>query len=65
MLPGAEDSEFLVIGNWAVERPDGSTLTRDTAAAFKLVDQKGELKIQKVEVFAVGLAVPEDISRTS
>ncbi|KEF52957.1 uncharacterized protein A1O9_10863 [Exophiala aquamarina CBS 119918] len=52
LLPGAEHSDFVVIGNWAVKRPDGSTLERDTAANFHLVDQRGELKIQKMEVYA-------------
>ena len=58
MLPGANDSDFIVIGNWAIKRPDGSTLESDTAANFKLVDQRGDLKIQKGEVYAVGAAVP-------
>jgi hypothetical protein len=61
VLPGAEGSDFIVIGNWAIKRPDGSTLERDTAANFKLVDQRGELKIQKLEVYAVSVAVPQSI----
>jgi hypothetical protein len=57
VLQGTEGSDFIVIGNWAIKRPDGSTLERDTAANFKLVDQSGELKIQKVEVYAVGFSI--------
>lgn len=57
VLPGAEEFDFIVIGNWATLRPDGSTLARDTAANFKLVDQMGELKVHKVEVYAVSVAV--------
>ncbi|KAK5042926.1 hypothetical protein LTR84_012015 [Exophiala bonariae] len=58
VLPRAEHSDFVVIGNWAIKRPDGSTLQRDTAARFHLVDQEGDLKIREMEVYAVGVPIP-------
>ena len=53
VLPKAKDLNVLVVASFALKRPDGSTLERDTAARFELVEQEQIIKIQRLEIYAV------------
>ena len=57
MLPGAEGFKFIVVACYALKGPDGSLIERDTAANYHLVEREGNLKIQRLEIYAVSIVV--------
>ena len=55
VAPGNKKMNFIVVASYAIKRPDGSLIERDTAANYHLVEQNGELKIKTLEIYAVSI----------
>ena len=53
--PVSPHSDVLVVAAYEIDRPDGSLITRDTAAHFHLVRVDGNIKIKTFDIYAVSL----------
>ncbi len=51
--PTSPQTDVLVVAGYEINGPDGSLITRDTAAHFHLVKEDDHLKIKRFDIYAV------------